>query len=111
MASLRMVIPEPRREEVLRTLRVVMGHATAKTGCLGYHVCQDVDDCTALTVIERWATQEDLDDHLRSSEYRTFLAVIDLASEPPTISFDIVERSGGLEVVEAARAPRRRRAP
>lgn len=108
LATLRFIVSEPHRKEALSTLRVIMGHATAKTGCLGYHLCQDVDDSRSLTVIERWATREDLDDHIRSSEYRTFLAVIDLASEPPTLSFDIVEHTGGLEIVEAARAPRSR---
>jgi quinol monooxygenase YgiN len=107
LGTLRVVIPRQRKEEALSTLRVVRAHARADAACLAYDVCQDVDDSKTLIVIERWATREDLDNHIRSPEYRAFLAVIDLASEPPQLSFDIVEHRGGLEMVEAARSSER----
>ena len=59
----------------------------------------------ALTICDRWVTREDLDEHIRSAEYRLLLAVIDLSVIPPDISFDYLEHIGGLDIVHALRAP------
>ena len=87
-STVRLAIPEQHRLEVLRTLRVFMGHTTAKAGCAGFSLSEDVTDHDALTISERWATREDFDEHVRSAEYRLLLSVIDLSSTPPEISFD-----------------------
>ena len=86
-------------------LRVLMGHATARAGCAGFSLCQDVTNQEALTICDRWVTREDLDEHIRSAEYRLLLAVIDLSVIPPDISFDDLEHIGGLDIVHALRAP------
>ncbi len=105
MSTVRLAISEQHRSEVLRTLRVLMGHATAKAGCAGFSIAQDVSDPEALTICDQWATREDLDEHVRSADYRLLLAVIDLSVTPPDISFDDLEHIGGLELVQALRGP------
>ena len=87
-------------------MRILMGHATAKSGCAGFWLSQDSANPKALTICDRWVTREDLDAHIRSSEYRLLLAVIDLSLTPPDVSFDGLEHLGGLELVQALRAPR-----
>ena len=57
-----------------------------------------------MTISDRWVTREDLDEHVRSDEYRLLLAVIDLSVTPPDISFDDLEHIGGLDLVQALRA-------
>ncbi len=88
LSTVRLVVAEPQKSEVLRMLRVFMGHATAKAGCAGFSLAQDVANPEALTICDRWVTREDLDEHVRSAEYRLLLAVIDLSVSPPEISFD-----------------------
>ena len=83
-----------------------MGHATAKSGCAGFSISQDVSDPETLTICEQWATQEDLDEHVRSADYRLLLAVVDLSVTPPDISFDVLQHIGGLDLVQALREPR-----
>jgi hypothetical protein len=39
-------------------------------------------------LVQEWTTQTALDRYLRSDLYRTILAVLETASEPPEISFD-----------------------
>ena len=80
-----------------------MGHATAKSGCAAFSISQDVTDPETLTICEQWATREDLDEHVRSADYRLLLAVIDLSVTPPDISFDDLGHIGGLELVQALR--------
>jgi quinol monooxygenase YgiN len=105
MSTVRLAISEHHRSEVLRTLRVLMGRATAKAGCAGFSIAQDVTNSETLTISDQWATREDLDEHVRSADYRLLLAVIDLSVTPPAISFDDLEHIGGLDLVQALRDP------
>jgi quinol monooxygenase YgiN len=105
LSTVRLAISVQDKPEVLRTLRVLMGHATARAGCLGLRLSQDLANREALTITDRWLTREDLDAHVRSDEYRLLLAVIDLSVTPPDISFDDLDHIGGLELVQALRCP------
>ena len=83
-----------------------MGHATAKVGCAGFSISQDVTNPETLTICDQWTTREDLDEHVRSADYRLLLAVIDLSVTPPEISFDELEHLGGLDLVQTLRGSR-----
>ena len=102
-ATVRMVVPESKRQEVLQSLRSLRGPTEAHGGCRGYHVYRDDGDENALLVMQEWTTQAALDRYIRSDLYRTVLAVIETAREPPDIRFDTVARRAGIEIVEAAR--------
>ena len=104
LSTVRLVISPRERPEVLRILRVFMGHTTARTGCAGFWVAQDLTNHEVITISDRWVTRDDLDAHVRSAEYRLLLAVIDLSVTPPEISFDELQHLGGLDLVHALRA-------
>jgi quinol monooxygenase YgiN len=105
LSTVRLAISAEHRPEALRILRVFMGHATAQAGCAGFWLTQDLTRPQALTISNQWVTRDDLDEHIRSTEYRLLLAVIDLSVTPPEISFDELDHLGGLDLVEAQRAP------
>jgi len=105
LSTVRLTIPPRYQSDVFRILRVFMGHSTARIGCASFSFSQDVTDPDTVTISERWATRESLDEHVRSAEYRLLLAVIDLSTMPPEISFDELDHIGGLELVEALRSP------
>ena len=48
--------------------------ATAKSGCAGFSISQDVSDPATLRICEQWATQEDLDEHVQSADYQPHVA-------------------------------------
>jgi quinol monooxygenase YgiN len=108
LSTVRLAISVRHQPEVLRILRVFMGHATAKAGCAGFWLSRDLTNPETLTISDQWVTREDLDEHIRSSEYRMLLAVVDLSATPPEISFDDLAHLGGLDVVLALRAPQHR---
>jgi quinol monooxygenase YgiN len=56
-----------------------------------------------LMVEEVWKSQEDLDRHLRSDDYRNMLFVTEMALEPPEIRFQTISHSAGIEIIEKAR--------
>ena len=101
-ATLRVVVPESKRREVLQALRSLRGPTEAHGGCRGCRVYRDDSD-DALLLVQEWSTQSALDQYIRSDLYRTVLAVIETAHEPPDIRFDTVARRAGMEIVEAAR--------
>jgi len=105
LSTVRLAISPQHQPEVLRILRVVKGHATAKAGCAGFAFSQDLSNPEALTITDCWATRDDLIEHIRSAEYRLLLAVIDMSLTPPEISFDELEHLGGLDFVQALRTP------
>ncbi len=102
-ASLRLVAPAERRDEIVQTFRSLVGPTEVKGGCLGCRFYQDVADENALTYVEDWQTQEDLQPHLRSEQYRKLLALIDLSTAPPELRFHTISETSGIEYLAAVR--------
>jgi quinol monooxygenase YgiN len=105
LSTVRLAISAQARPEVLRILRMLMGHATAKAGCAGFSFSQDLVHADTVTITDCWLTRDDFDEYVQSAEYRLLLAVIDLSVTPPEISFDELAHLGGLDLVQALRAP------
>ena len=104
LATLRLVIPASKRGEVLQALRSLRGPTEAHTGCEGFYVYRFDDDENSLLLLQAWATQAALTCYLKSDFYRTILAIMETASEPPEVRFDTIAHTAGVELVEAARS-------
>ncbi len=103
--TLRLLVSEAHRRQVVASLTPLIGWTRVEPGCRGCHLLADLDEPRAIVLTEEWDSQDDLDRHLRSEEYRRVLAAIELSQEAPEIRFDTVENRSGFEVVEAARLP------
>ena len=103
ISTLRIVTAPKSRAEVIRTLAAQLGPIRVQPGCLRCDLYRDLEDPRAITLVEEWESQAELDLRLRSEEYRAVLATIELAQEQPVIHFDMVIRRGGLEIVASAR--------
>ncbi len=105
MASLRVVVPQKRTAEVLKTLRSLLGPTSAQPGCAGCEIYRSALDDGVFLYVEEWGSREQLERHVASENYRRLLAVMDIAAEPPELRYDIVSERQGFELVEALRAP------
>lgn len=103
-ATFRIVVHPERKDEVLKTLRPLIGPTEVQRGCISCRIQQDVDNANILTVVERWDSQEDLNRHIASDDFRRILAVLDLSIKPPEIRFDGVSHTAGIELIEAVRS-------
>ena len=103
ISTLRILTAPQSRAEVVRTLAAQLGPIRVQPGCLRCDLYQDVEDQGAITLVEEWRSQAELDLRLRSEDYRAVLAAIEMAQEQPVIHFDTVTRRGGLEIVASAR--------
>ncbi len=108
ISTLRIVTASRSRAEVIRTLAAQLGPTRVQPGCRKCDLYQDVESPEAITPVEEWESQADLDPRLRSEDYRAVLAAIELSQEPPVIHFDTVTRRSG-SGVRGQRNPWRRR--
>lgn len=101
--SLRIHARQNRREEILKTIRPLLGPTEVQPGCLSCRFYQDLEDENALTLVEEWNSQGELEDHIRSDYYRNLLAAMEMGMMPPEISFKTISKQTGFELIEAVR--------
>lgn len=103
LATIRMIIPPKKRGEALKILRLTAEQCKVHSGCLDCRIYGDLQEENVLMFEEMWRSEEDLNHHLRSDEYRKVLLVMEMALKQPEIRFDTISSSTGIETVERAR--------
>jgi quinol monooxygenase YgiN len=101
--SVRIVVTQPKREQMRRALTAWAGPAEVEPGCMSSRILQEGTDAQAFCYEARWRTQDDLLRHLRSEHYKRLLVLMDLGSEPPLIEFHTVAETKGLDLIERTR--------
>ncbi len=102
-ATLRISVSKGKKGEVVRLLRPLTGPTRVETGCISCRLYQEVNERHAITWMEEWATQKDLERHLRSPQYKRILAALDMSDVQPEIRFDTVVETKGMQLIEEAR--------
>jgi quinol monooxygenase YgiN len=80
-----------------------MRRARAEKGFINCQLCLEADDPNTICYEERWKDREDFEDQVRSSRYTSLLALMESASEQPSLEFHFVSETRGLEYVAAIR--------
>jgi quinol monooxygenase YgiN len=107
LATIRMTIPPHSSSEALRIVRSVAKLCECDSNCLSCHIYEDLQEKDVLVLEEAWRSEESLNLHLRSKEYRNLLLVLEMAVERPEIRFDTISSSTGFETIEKARSQAR----
>jgi quinol monooxygenase YgiN len=102
LATIRMMIPPKKSDEALKILRSTAEWSRIKPGCLSSRIYMDTQEDGFLMFEEIWRSEEDLECHLRSDDYRKVLLVLEMAAKQPEIRFDTISRSTGIETIEKA---------
>jgi quinol monooxygenase YgiN len=102
-ATIRMKMPGQKMKEALGILRSVAERTRVEPGCISCRIYREDKDEHAILIEEFWKSQEELERHLRSPEYRNVLLVVEMAHEKPEISFCEFSGSTGVETIEKAR--------
>jgi quinol monooxygenase YgiN len=108
LATIRMAIPPQKRGEALRILKKVAEQCRDDPGCLRLHIYEDLQEDRVLVLEQAWSSEESLEHHLRSDEYRNLLLVLEMAVKQPEIRFETISSSTGIETIEKARSNARR---
>lgn len=89
-------------QELLGTFRFLMGSTRLDPGCEECTVWSEPDG--TVHYAESWASERDLRRRVQSPQFKTLLAVMECASEPPDVRFDFVTARRGLDYVAEVRA-------
>jgi quinol monooxygenase YgiN len=102
--SLIRIVPIPeKRDKILEMLVSVARQAKLTYGCTTCTVCEESGNGNAIFYVENWGSREALERHVRSDMYIRVLHAMDLASEPPEISFYEISGEKGMELIRELR--------
>jgi quinol monooxygenase YgiN len=100
LVTSRMIVRPERRSDLLETMRGMLEPARVERGCLSYRLYEDVEDRHTFVLLETWATQEDLESHIRTENQQRLLSLMDFLSEQPELRFNTVSHTAGMDLME-----------
>ena len=91
--------------EVVHALRLLASPTRVEPGCLGCRVwTEESDDEGTVRYVEEWATEDAMRLRVSSERFTRLLEVLEAASSPPSVQFDFVSETRGLDYVAEVRA-------
>ena len=104
MVIMRIKVPRNRRKDFLDAARMFSGRCRVQPGCLSCRFYQELDNTDTAILIQEWDSRSNLNDHMRSNEFRIILSLMELSSETPEFKLSTVSKTEGLEAIETVRA-------
>jgi len=106
MVRLTVSLTAPTRSaaDLLDALRYISSTTRLEVGCLGCSVWTGPE--STLQYVEEWATEDSMRRRVRSDRFTSVLAVIEAVPEPPTVRFEFVTRTRGLDYIAEIRQHR-----
>ena len=89
-----------KRMNILKTIHAMIGPTNAQPGCLHCELFSSTQNDDQLLLLEKWDSQESLEQHIKSDEFRKVMAAMDSACEPPKIRFYETNTLGGMDLLE-----------
>ena len=86
-----------RTRQIIEALRSLMRPAQLNRGCTSARLYSEVGDPECLNYLEEWNSEDDLERQLRSGHFARLVAIMETAAEPPTLKFNHVVDTNGLE--------------
>ena len=106
LVTIKIDVRSAKRKELSQTLSALAVRVRKEAGCVSSEFYREVENENALCVIEKWATQPELDTHLRSDNFAVLRGAVKLLNGPAQMRFHSVSQTLGEEAVEAARERR-----
>ena len=80
-----------------------MRSARAEKGFITGGLYTEADNANVVCYEERWETSDDMERQVRSGRYTRLLALMESASKPPSLEFQFVSETQGLEYIARVR--------
>jgi quinol monooxygenase YgiN len=101
--AVQLAAPSRGSQQLVDALRFLALPTRFEPGCLGCRVSTADGDLSSVRYEEEWATEEAMRRRVRSARFTQFLEVLESASAPPSVQFDFVSETRGLDYVEEVR--------
>ena len=102
-ATTRIVTRPENHDQAFAILYSLAQRIKVESGCITCRVYEDTHEDSSLLLDEMWESEEDLNRHIRSDEYRNVLFVMEMAVEEPEIRFETVLQVTGMDTIEKER--------
>ena len=102
LVNIKIDVRSTKQKELTQTLSALARRVRKEAGCVSSAFYREVENENALCVVQQWASQADLDAHLRSDNFRVLRGALKLLNGPAQMSFHSVSKTLGEEAVEAA---------
>jgi quinol monooxygenase YgiN len=102
-STIQITASENSDSEILRVLRSLIEPTRVETGCISCGLYKDLHDPSVIVWVEEWETQDDLERHLRSRQYKKILAAFDMSNSQPVMRFNTVVETKGMQLIADAR--------
>lgn len=97
--------PPGYEQDLIEVLHTIKCSALGTGACLDCSISVELGESGATCYTTQWRNRDSLDRYLRSPLFNRVLEVMELSQLPPEVVFYEISLSGGLDVVEQARAP------
>ena len=88
---------------LVHALAEVKFQANLERGCVDCRLYAETGSPPSLHYVEQWSTLEDLESQLRSQRFSMLLALMETASQAPSLEVRTVHEQRGLDYVRAVR--------
>ena len=89
--------------QVVHALRLLASPTRVEPGCLGCRVWTEDGEDTTVRYVEEWVTEDAMRLHVRSARFTRLLEVLESALTPPSVHFDFITETRGLDYVAEVR--------
>jgi quinol monooxygenase YgiN len=101
--SLALGVPPASIREVSDALRALARRARRDSACASSDVFVSIDNQGRLVLQQDWTAEADLARYVRSDDFTQVLTLIEMATEPPVLEFDLTRQKRGLDYVAEVR--------
>ena len=90
-----------KRDEFVQTARQWIALVRNEEGFGKASLYQDVDDPDGFSLVEKWATQEDLDRHVISGQFAVLVGALKVLCTRSEVAYDLAGRPGRIVVIQS----------
>ena len=103
--ALQIEIPPEKTAMILNSFRIIKEPTKVQPGCLGFQILSDTENDNNILIRQIWKSRKPMERHIASEEFRSILAAMDMALEPPKVKFYTVSHEVGFELVQEILKP------
>ncbi len=98
--TIKWLVPVGKARSMTEALHLLMASTRAEPGCVGCSVSADLAEKGTIRYSEEWQSEDALKSQFQTDRFKSLVALVESATEPPVVEFRLPSGSRGLEYVE-----------
>jgi quinol monooxygenase YgiN len=94
------LVPVGQARSMTEALYALMAPTRAEPECVGCTLSADLGERGTIRYSEEWRTEQALQRQFHTERFKSLIALVEHATEPPLVEFELPNGSRGLEYVE-----------